>query len=389
MINLSSDQEKALKYILQWFQTKEKPFITLGGYAGTGKTTLISILRNELNTKNDKLKVAFCSYTGKATRVLRGKLAEAKSLYPQDSVGTIHSLIYAPMLNDKEEIIGWELKDRGKMDANLIIVDEASMVDQNIWRDLTNYNVPVIAVGDHGQLPPIKGNFNLVENPEIRLEEIHRQAKENPIINLSIMAREKGIIPVGNYGSNVMKLTKGTPESQDIIGDMLANYKSDTLILCGYNNTRVKLNKYIRQSLFFESENPEPKDRVICLRNNHAKEVFNGMLGTIKSIYRDGDDEFFSATIEMDGEEHLYKGLIASAQFNSTEGMNFTEKRNVFKEMDLFDFGYALTVHKAQGSQAKRVVLFEERFSKMDDEMWKRWLYTAVTRAESELYIVG
>jgi len=56
---------------------------------------------------------------------------------------------------------------------------------------------------------------------------------------------------------------------------------------------------------------------------------------------------------------------------------------------DLFDFGYALTVHKAQGSQAKKVILFEERFSKMDDTDWKRWLYTAITRAEEELLIFG
>jgi exodeoxyribonuclease-5 len=395
VINLSTDQQKALARIIQWFETKEKPFITLGGYAGTGKTTLISILRNELHQKNDKLKVAFCSYTGKATRVLRGKLVEAKSLYPQDSVGTIHSLIYSPRLNDKEEIIGWELKDKDKLDTDLIIVDEASMVDQRIWSDLTNYRVPIIAVGDHGQLPPISGNFNLVQNPEIRLEEIHRQAKENPIISLSIMAREKGEIPVGNFGPHIMKLTKGSTDSQDIIGDILANYKSDTLILCGYNNTRVKLNKYIRQTLLFEGDRPEAKDRVICLRNNHAKEVFNGMLGTIKSIYKDEGDEFYSASIEMDGEENLYRGLIAASQFNSTEGMNFTNQGKhgsataLSKEMDLFDFGYALTVHKAQGSQARRVVLFEERFQKMDDEMWRRWLYTAVTRAESELYIVG
>jgi exodeoxyribonuclease-5 len=58
-------------------------------------------------------------------------------------------------------------------------------------------------------------------------------------------------------------------------------------------------------------------------------------------------------------------------------------------EIDLFDFGYALTVHKAQGSQAQKVVLFEERFSKMDDETWCRWLYTGVTRAGEELYIIG
>lgn len=387
MIELSKDQNLALQTLLKWFDSKDKPFITLGGYAGTGKTTLISILRNELHKKNKNLSVTFCSYTGKATRVLRNKIVESTALFPQDNIGTIHSLIYSPELNDKEEIIGWTKKK--DIEYDLIIVDEASMVDSSIWNDLLSYKIPIIAVGDHGQLPPIKGNFNLVENPEIRLEEIHRQAKENPIINLSIMARENGIIPIGDYGYNVIKLARGSSDSQEIIGELLQNFKEDTLILCGYNTTRIKLNKYIRQTIGFESLNPESRDRVICLRNNHAKEIFNGMLGTIKSITREEGDPFYSAKIQMDAEEGIYSGNISVEQFNNSESLNFTQKRGSQENMDLFDFGYALTVHKAQGSQSKRVVLFEERFKQMDEEMWKRWLYTAITRAESELFIVG
>jgi superfamily I DNA/RNA helicase len=99
------------------------------------------------------------------------------------------------------------------------------------------------------------------------------------------------------------------------------------------------------------------------------------------------DEDWYIAEIEMDGEMKNYKGLIAKAQFNSESALNFTEDRSKTMKGDLFDFGYALTVHKAQGSQAKRVVLFEERFRQMTDEEWRRWLYTAVTRAEEELYI--
>jgi len=387
VLNLSSDQNKALRVLLNWFKSQDRQYITLGGYAGTGKTTLISIFRNELHKENKELEVAFCSYTGKATRVLKNKIVESNAMYPQDTIGTIHSLIYSPILNDKKEIIGWEMKKN--IDADLIIVDEASMVDQHIWNDLRAYKIPIIAVGDHGQLPPIKGNFNLIEKPDIKLEEIHRQAKDNPIIKLSILAREKGEIPVQGFGYNVMKLSRGSNESQEIIGELLQNYKNDTLVLCGYNSTRIKLNKYIRQNLGFESIEPEAGDRVICLRNNHQKEIFNGMLGTIKSISSDPGDPFYLATIEMDGEESLYKGVISVEQFNNPESMNFTDKKGSTENMDLFDFGYALTVHKAQGSQSKRVILFEERFKQMDDLMWRRWLYTAVTRAEEELFIVG
>jgi superfamily I DNA/RNA helicase len=89
----------------------------------------------------------------------------------------------------------------------------------------------------------------------------------------------------------------------------------------------------------------------------------------------------------MDGEEDVFHGLIAAGQFGADGPLNFTPDRKKTVRGDLFDFGYALTVHKAQGSQAKRVILFEERFAKMDDDEWRRWLYTAVTRAEEELYI--
>ena len=168
--------------------------------------------------------------------------------------------------------------------------------------------------------------------------------------------------------------------------ELLNNYSPETLILFGYNTTRKRLNSYIRSSLGFESPEPVSGDRVICLRNNHKAKIYNGMLGTIRRIERK-NDSWYSADIDMDGADQQYSGLISVAQFNADTAMNFTENRRLIMQGDLFDFGYALTVHKAQGSQAKRVILFEERFKKMDDDQWRRWLYTAVTRAESELYI--
>ena len=97
----------------------------------------------------------------------------------------------------------------------------------------------------------------------------------------------------------------------------------------------------------------------------------------------------FEVKIAMDGEEGIYKGLIYKAQFGAPEPINFTKERFRLRTHDIFDFGYALTVHKAQGSQAKRVILFEERFSKSNDDEWRRWLYTGITRAEEELFIIG
>ncbi|NTU47151.1 AAA family ATPase [Candidatus Roizmanbacteria bacterium] len=387
MFTLSPIQKKVLDEIIDWQKkTSEFSFITLGGYAGTGKTTLIGHLRNTLHKEKKDLKVAFVCYTGKAARVLRNSLRTEKALYEKDTVGTIHSLIYSPIVNEKEEIIGWQRKK--KIDQDLIIVDEASMVDEYIWRDICSYEKPIIAVGDHGQLPPIRGNFNLMAKPMLTLTEIHRQAKGNPIIQVSILARELGEIPFGDYGTQVKKLSKKDSDSQDIISELLNSYTPETLILCGYNATRVKLNGHIRKMLGFEFPSPTAGDRVICLRNNHEKNVFNGMLGTVNSVHPK-TDAWYKAEIAMDDEEDPFRGLIAQAQFNAPGALNFTENRSLILESDLFDFGYAITVHKAQGSQAPRVILFEERFSRMDDEMWRRWLYTAVTRAQEELFIIG
>lgn len=388
MISLSPGQKKVLDEVVAWCKqdkSKTSSFITVGGYAGTGKTTLIAVLRKRIAKLNKKLKVGFVSYTGKAARVLRNKLKEGKVLLSDDSVGTIHSLIYSPVVNEKEEIIGWKQKE--KIDRDLIIIDEASMVDETIWLHLLSYQVPIIVVGDHGQLPPISGSFHLIAEPQLELIEIHRQAQGNPIIALSIMARQTGYIRPGIYSDFVQKFSREDEGAQEMIAELLANYNSETLILCGYNKTRKKLNLHIRNTLGFTSPLPQVGDRVICLRNNHEKHIFNGMTGTIVKISGD-TEEWYNAQIQMDGEDSIYKGLISKDQFNSDAALNFTNKRSAIMAGDLFDFGYALTVHKAQGSQAKRVILFEERFSKMDDEQWRRWLYTAVTRAEEELYII-
>jgi exodeoxyribonuclease-5 len=387
-MKLSSDQTKALKNIVSWYGDPNKSMhLTLGGYAGTGKTTLISVFRRYLHEKvNPKIKVAFCSYTGRAVQVLKNKLEENGAMFWRDTTSTIHGLIYTPLENANQEIIGWDLKD--EVDADLIIADEASMIDSLIWKDLQTYRIPILAVGDHGQLPPIKGSFNLMENPNIKLEEIHRQARGNPIIAVSTYARSSGEVPSENYGEGVVKYGAEDMDTHYVTQELLDNYDTETIILCGYNSTRNRINQYIRASLGFELDEPQPGDRVICLRNNHEKSIYNGMLGTIVTI-TSIDPMWFEAEIDMDDSDKNYTGPIFAQQFGSLEPINFTKNRKLLGGGDIFDFGYALTVHKAQGSQARKVILFEERFRKMTDDMWRRWLYTGVTRAEEELYIIG
>lgn len=389
VIELTSDQEHVVNTLVRWYVAENRtPYITLGGYAGTGKTTLIPIVVDAIRATSPEkqLTVALSSYTGKATLNLKAKLDQKSSFTKTLRISTIHGLIYNPLEDSRGAIIGWDQKDAVEVD--LIIIDEASMVDGAIWQDLLSYRVPIIAIGDHGQLPPIKGQFNLMQKPDLLLNRIHRQAEGNPIITVATFARESGIIPPRRYSRKVIKFTAEDSDAYEVREDLLSNYTTDTLIVCGYNSTRTKINQYVRGAIGFESENPQVGDRVICLRNNHQKGIYNGMLGTILYLAPDGED-YYEVEIEMDDQRDLYAGKIYAHQFNASQGVNFGKDRLRAAGVDLFDFGYALTVHKAQGSQAKRVVLFEERFPKMNDDEWKRWLYTAVTRAEEELYVFG
>jgi len=386
---LSTDQANALREIGAWYRAKQAPFLTLGGYAGTGKTTLIAYLRQALRDHDETASVAFCAYTGKAARVLDNRLKEFKVMRRGDSVSTIHSLIYTTEPGPGDSV-RWVRRD--KLERDLIVVDEASMVDEAIWRDLLSFGVLVLAVGDHGQLPPVGSSFNLMERPQLRLERIFRQAQGSPIIEVATLARMSGALPVREYGPGVVKLDRGLSETGQLVQEALENWRPDLLVLCGYNATRLKLNAAIRQMRDITSPEPQSGDVVVCLRNNRAKHLYNGMLGRIVSarpVRGDDGTNWYEAEIELEGEDYTYAGYILREQFGAPTTVRELPLAPDGERGDLWDFGYALTVHKAQGSQAPRVLVFEERFGKSSEEDWRRWLYTAVTRAERQLMVVG
>jgi exodeoxyribonuclease V len=392
MVEPTREQKDILRALVEWLNDSREPYITLGGYAGTGKTTLLGMLRIILYRVKPKLSVAFCAYTGKASRVLEMSLAIQKARYEQDSVSTIHSLIYSPQVNKQGHITAWKKKE--SIAADIIIVDEASMVDREIFQDLLTYQKPVIAIGDHGQLPPVNGSFNLMQKPIITLETIHRQAAESPIIAVSILAREEGKIPVKHFGDGVRKLNRYDSGSGQEVEEMLARFNDEMLILTGFNHTRIKLNQAVRNILGIEGERPRVNDRVMCLKNNWDKGIYNGMVGKITRVIPKQNMEaniihWYEAEISMIEDGMMYDGLISAHQFNQPAALKEYKDLSYRTLGDLFDFGYALTVHKAQGSQAPRVLLFEERSQHMSDDDWRRWLYTGVTRAEEELTIVG
>ncbi len=379
--------------VADWYALRAQPYLTLGGYAGTGKTTILGPMRERLGRDRHVERVAFCAFTGKAASVLRARLREHHALRRNDYCGTIHGLIYEAEFDDAGQISLWHRIPEVPYD--LIVVDEASMVGEVLWNDLRAFGLPILAIGDHGQLPPIEGTLNLVEHPELRLETIHRQAEGNPIIHLSLLARTEGVLPLGSYGEGVEKIAKDLDSTRERLESEFASFDSETMILCGYNRTRVALNRHIRELLGFDGPGLVPGERVICLRNNwnaHPHPLFNGMLGSVLSAEPESEGgvlHWYDAVLQMDGEHNVYAGRLSAHQFDSLKTLQEVDGLLPMDIGDRFDRGYALTVHKAQGSQAKRVILFEQKSKLWEGELYRRWLYTAVTRAREKLLIVG
>lgn len=389
-IVLSPDQQTAHDTIVKFWldfnaekdEKKRVYLIKLGGFAGTGKTTItdktiMSILALETERKDERIRIAFLAFTGKAANVLRTKLSFLDG--ENDFCGTIHSLIYIPITKNGL-IIGWKKAD--DVDYDLIVIDEASMVDEKIARDIFSFKKPVIAIGDHGQLPPISGDFNLMAKPDIRLEQIHRQAQDNPIIQVSMEVRKYFKLFPKQYGEGVCK-REIKNLAEEIFKVITPKGGKIPLFLCAFNGTRVFINNCVRSALKIKAKEPIKGDRVICLKNNRDEGIYNGMTGNIVAI-KSHDKDTYEVTIQFDGEKETWEGIISKFQF----GQKQTPQRwDVHKLGNLFDFGYCLTVHKSQGSEAADVIVIEQRMPDYDDHLFSRWLYTAVTRARVTLEI--
>lgn len=397
--SLSDGQRAALSAILKWFGDGGREPFTLGGLAGTGKTTLAGLLPEVLPART---RIAYVAYTGKAVSVLRSKLPARVGA---DDVSTIHRRLYQPSVSkicmlsdllipgqdatrcpmhlraadpcpDRQQISFSPVEDP-LTDYQLVIADEASMIPEQLWHDLTRHGVPVLAIGDHGQLPPVRSSFSLMESPDFRLEEIHRQAAGSPILAVARWAREQGHIPHGWYGENVVKIA---PHELGYAG---LHPRDSDMIITGTNATRMYHNAAMRAE-HGRSGPPSEGDVVICLRNNYDQGLFNGQRGIITEVGETDlikNEPVTELTIGMDGLDTPWTGLVSAAQFESPETLS-----TLPRDIALFGYGYALTCHKSQGSQAGKVIVIEESWPTVDRA---RWLYTAVTRAEHTLTVVG
>jgi ATP-dependent exoDNAse (exonuclease V) alpha subunit len=364
----SPEQDAALTAVADWLKAKPgrgntPPIFRLFGYAGTGKTTLARHIAEGVDGK-----VLFAAFTGKAAQVMRNKGCEGAS--------TIHSLIYKTLESGAEQPSFELWNDAPASKAELIVIDECSMVDAELGRDLKSFAVPLLVLGDPAQLPPIQGGgFFTDAAPDAMLTEVHRQAQDDPIVRLSMEIREGKRLTPGIYGETQVVRRDALDPQRVLDADQ---------VLVGRNATRRAYNARLRERRGFTDPLPVAGDKLVCLRNNRRKGLFNGSLWLIKErprprrqilrMHLKPDEGISDRVVKVSVRPECFDGTIESLEWPQR------------KKYDEFDFGYVLTVHKAQGSQWDDVVLFDESFA--FPESRERWLYTGVTRAAKRLTLV-
>jgi exodeoxyribonuclease-5 len=435
---LTDAQAAAVKRIKQWFEneTEHQPVFRLFGYAGTGKTTITKHAIGELNLDMGGLTpdVRFGAFTGKASYVMRKHGTPAR---------TIHSLIYSVREATEEEIekaktklteletealnlaglertiadaqitaLRTEIKEMKKpkfglnpdsdvRDCKLIVLDEVSMVGPEMAADLLSFGKPILVLGDPGQLPPIRGEGAFTQQaPDMMLTEIHRQAAESAVIRLASMARQGQPIPYGKHDEFVWKLSR-----RDVTPENLLNGGQ---VICGRNATRYELNNAMRRAAGFDHRSPlptSPKEKLICLKNDGTRNLINGMFVEMADAHEVvspsgfSDGTRFSAVVVteegdlvggLDRRGNQQRQLVYAGHFLDHIALDPDRHERDWKlKKGLIEatFGWAITCHKAQGSQWENVIVWDDGLGRTAEDR-ARWLYTAITRAESGLVIL-
>lgn len=351
--SLTDEQEAAMAAIDDFMADPDCQQFVLHGLAGTGKTTLLAHVARQYNH------TALCCLTGKAASVLRDKTGL--------STTTIHSYFYELLEAKKDEHGRQRLTfaprhTSDELTDDIVLVDECSMVPLSIGQQLRRTGAKVLAVGDPGQLPPVTeaGYFT---DPDISLRTIHRQALDSPIIRQAMAVRQGR-----SYAADGddFRLLRGAGEAELAWADVL---------LCWTNRTRHRLNATARRLAGHIAPHPEAGEPLLCLKNAPRYGVFNGGIYPAAAPYRPGDD---AISVVVDGRPRK----IPRATFAGIPPQFDTAVFDVTTE---FDYGYCLTVHKAQGSEWPRVLLVDEYHA---PQHRREWLYTGLTRAARSIVVV-
>ncbi len=357
-ITLTEEQTFAVESIKKWLDDPlGRIEFKLGGYAGTGKTTVIKFLLRELRPR---FTVVVCAFTGKAVNVL-----DKKGVIAQ----TMHSLMYnvEPQFDGTVKFFKKNVLEDY---LDLIIVDEASMISTDLYRDLLSFNRRYLFVGDPGQLEPIGDNPNLMASPDLVLSKIHRQAELSPIITLANNVRQGGKFGFTQINGLWVKAKEITSP------EFLANDQ----VICAKNTTRRLFNDKIRIYKKLPPGEITIGEKLICLRNNITYGVYNGMIIFVDEI----TTTTFNAWIVKCHDEVGRKLLNLPIWMDPFVAPTNDKSPKIPKGVIWCDFGYAITCHKSQGSEWNSVLVWDEW---LPPQVWdmKRWRYTAITRASEQL----
>lgn len=394
---LSKQQAEAMAQIVDWWANSDEQIFRLFGYAGTGKTTLARKVADRL----DAPKVVYAAYTGKAAHVMRKKGC--------DGARTLHSLIYLPAEKVRDDLESsrasldsepdparraeladeirkleqdlstpnWILNDDSDLaDADLLIIDEVSMVDEEMAEDILSFDVPVLVLGDPAQLPPPSSKVGYFTNakPDYLLTEIHRQAADSVIIELATVVRTGGRPVRQRLGRTTLYIPLSAKKA-----------KRFSQVIVGTHRERWRRTYQLREMHGLAGDLPTVGDKVICLQNNRDLDVFNGQMFKVLKASRlpragvlltleDEDAVVTEVPAWVDG----FLGLEEEKRFKPTAHFK--------RERAFMTYGWAITCHKAQGSQWSSVLIVDEsRWFRSDRA---KWLYTAITRAEHRIAVV-
>ncbi len=368
----TKDQKEVVDAMVEWYNNGKKLYFLFGGCAGTGKTTIASKLQSHLSGRPV---VKYCAPTAKASKVLINKGIPAV---------TVHSLLYKTVtgVDEKTRQLFYEftLKDSSEIECDLIVVDESSMIPKDIWTDMLSFGIPIIAYGDHCQLPPIDDSFNLMaeDGLDAKLETICRQAKDNEIIKLATLIRNGINIPFCK-NRDIEKISV-----RDFDIKRITEYDQ---ILSGTNATRVWLNEKYRH-ITGKVGHPCRGDRMTFLKNNKDKTIINGQQIAIASCSKVQNNFNIEYLDVDDPDAGVQSCLISHKLINNPTSMSKIkfEKGEYRPDLMFCDYSYCMSVHKFQGSEANRVLLYDsDNFGGWDAEFRRRWLYTAISRAKEKI----
>lgn len=392
-ITPNKQQEEAIKLAKAWWadstERNNRPFV-LAGYAGTGKTTSLKLILEELGI--DYGEYISISFTGKAATVLRknGYLAS-----------TIHRFIY-----DVVPLRGGKFKFELKSEIptyKLVVVDEVGQVSKELFDDLKHFGLPILVMGDPFQTRQIGGTDNgLLDKPDIVLTEVMRQALDNPILYLATQIRQGQRIQYGTYGEELAVLPR-----QRI---PLETYGHADQIITTTNRTVTEVNHLVRGQVYgLDGVYPYVGEKLMILKNDWSQTKFtssgielspvNGLTVIVREI---GDYDHTLRTFDIKVEDigtgirfdkmkadavYFEDGLRDdSLLYEDPEYKALLFRRKAAEDtkdivINKMTYGYCTTTYKAQGSEYDNVVYIKDRYHCPNED------YTSVTRASKKLII--